>query len=284
MNQELESLCLLLSSEARVGDTLGVIGNRRDGTPRRRAVSVVIDVAARGRVIFGVDIVKRRRKGAGGRLAVRVGPGGDGGEVCARGVVSARISKQTSSHCHLNKKKHKFPPRSQLTADPEPYGDVWLAHHNLASATSLLTLHLPRLSGCIQKVLRHKGNRGVTELAPCEDALHVGQGQQQGNSSSHVGVLVFSRLQKKSNVELDSALYSGKLAMPRTISCRLYIHEVKNIKDMLWREKTRWWRAVPAIDANNSDLNRRYTRLLLPWAYSPGNITDILTEMQVLQC
>lgn len=86
VDQELERLGSVGGGEASVANALGVVDNGRHGTARRTAVPVIVDIAAGGRVILGIDKVQRGRPGAGSGRTIAVGPRGNVGEVRVRSV------------------------------------------------------------------------------------------------------------------------------------------------------------------------------------------------------
>lgn len=101
VDEELEGLLGVGGREAAVADALRVVDNGRDGAARGAAVAVVVDVAAGGRVVLGVDVVQRRGPRAGRCRAVVVGPRGNVGKVRVRVVVEDALGPVRGGGCGL---------------------------------------------------------------------------------------------------------------------------------------------------------------------------------------
>lgn len=87
VDDELGGLGAQPGGQLRVERLLGVVGEGADDAARLLAVALVVDVARGGRVVVGVDEVERLGEAAPARVADRVGPGRDLGEVV--GLVAA---------------------------------------------------------------------------------------------------------------------------------------------------------------------------------------------------
>ena len=86
VDEELQRLSGISSTQPAIGNTCRVVGEGRDGASRAATVTAVVDIAGRGRVVFSINEVKRGRPGAGSRGAIVIGPGCDIRQVRGRGV------------------------------------------------------------------------------------------------------------------------------------------------------------------------------------------------------
>lgn len=87
MNHPLQRLLSLNDRDIGRRDARCVISDGRDNAAFLGAVALIVDVAGGGRVVQRVDVVKGRREGAFGGVAVGIGPGGYVGKVGVRGIV-----------------------------------------------------------------------------------------------------------------------------------------------------------------------------------------------------